>query len=149
MKVPELVNVGQALWKKELELVQKKHGRKFKQQETFEQAKIRHQRDCSHLKGGPNRNRLSRKDYNVSKHTFIDCTVRIRCLTCGMKWFKDDTRSILIRNGKEHINHTGLGWTDALKMVEDSTNTPSASEHFPQFKKEDAHKKGPTEYYTD
>jgi hypothetical protein len=66
---------------------------------------------CQHRKGFHRRPRSVVKDYNVSFHRFIDGTERIRCLSCGKKWFPSDA-----------------DWQQALNMVEDSTNTRTASE---------------------
>jgi hypothetical protein len=66
---------------------------------------------CNHLKGGLYRPALSLRDFNVSLHTYIDGTQRIRCNGCGTKWFKGDA-----------------DWDRALKMTEYSTNRQSSSE---------------------
>ena len=63
---------------------------------------------CKHLKGGRFRRRNAVKDYNVSHHRFIDGTERIRCHSCGTKWFSTDAN-----------------WNEALAMTEGSTNSPS------------------------
>lgn len=68
-------------------------------------------RDCSHLKGGFNRGRGSRADYNVSLFTFITGKRRVRCNSCGQKWFE----------GRK-------GWEEAIRMVNLSTNSPASSE---------------------
>ena len=71
-------------------------------------------KNCDHLKGDPFKSRFSR-DYNMSLHTFPDGTRRVRCLSCGRKWFSADSN-----------------WLDALKMVNRSTNSPSGSEIAPK-----------------
>lgn len=81
--------------------------------------------ECPHLKNHfkngstrwPRPKSIS-KDYNLSKHTFVDGTTRIRCLSCGQKWFKDDK--------------------DFKKMVDlhdnESSNWASSSEYSPLWK---------------
>lgn len=64
---------------------------------------------CQHLKGG--RRPALVKDYNVSKHIFIDGTVRIICNSCRKKWFKEST-----------------DWIEAERMVRESSNRMSRSE---------------------
>jgi hypothetical protein len=84
-------------------------------------------KNCHHLKGASmvrlgnlgrwmlDKYSLSKgpfKDYNVSDHIFPDGTRVIKCLTgCGKKWTKDSP-----------------DWSEALKMVESSSNFRSASE---------------------
>ena len=65
---------------------------------------------CDHLKGGFGK-RVGRLDYNVSLFTFATGVQRIRCNSCGKKWFK----------GKP-------GWADAVQMLECSSNCPASSE---------------------
>jgi hypothetical protein len=70
------------------------------------------QRNCNHLKGG----RLAKgvKDYNVSFHTFIDGSRRIRCLTCGKEaWDTPNTQFM---------------WQYMVGLYYNSTNSASASE---------------------
>lgn len=106
----------------------KRHQREVASRSTIK-AVIEQQKNCDHLKGGRNRSQTKQNpNYNISYHSFIDGTRRIRCHNCGMKWFKDDTREFLIRNGKKIPNHTGLGWNDALFMQRNTSNTLSASE---------------------
>lgn len=44
--------------------------------------------NCDHIKGGPFRSSYG-KDYNLSRHIFIDGSERIRCNQCGRKWVAD------------------------------------------------------------
>lgn len=90
--------------------------------------KLTEQARCRHLKGGKNRVRTQVKDYAVYMHTFINTERVIRCQLCGMKWKPQDTKEFLVRNGKNTPNHTKLGWEEALAMVNETSNTPSASE---------------------
>ena len=82
---------------------------------------------CTHQKGGkhPTPGVLN---YAVYHHTFTDQTVYIRCQICGMKWRKLDTTEFLVRKGEKVPNHTGIGWTEAYKMLAHTTNTPTSSE---------------------
>jgi hypothetical protein len=64
---------------------------------------------CRHLKGGGITNGV--KDYNVLTHTFPNDRTRIRCANCSRVWWNTDA-----------------DWQDAVKMVQQSTNTPSSSE---------------------
>lgn len=66
--------------------------------------------DCPHLKGGRYA-RSANKDYAVYGHTFPDGTQRIKCMLCPKSWRPGDS-----------------DWKEALKMVEQSTNTWSSSE---------------------
>jgi len=68
-------------------------------------------RNCTHEKGGPQLWRRPWKDYNVSQHTFTNNVTRVRCNSCGKRWYA----------GRP-------GWDEALSMVDQSTNHPSASE---------------------
>lgn len=81
---------------------------------------------CPHKKGG--KLQSPRTDYALYHHTFTDQTTYIRCQICGMKWRKVDTEEFLIRKGQKIPNHTGIGWKEALRMLGQSTNTPSSSE---------------------
>jgi hypothetical protein len=88
-------------------------------------------KDCDHTKGGRDRRiRYSRNDYNVSMMTFIDGTQRVRCLTCGQKWFESDK-----------------GWAEAIRMVSESTNRQTSSEQLSEMQKvrlrKEARGKGP------
>lgn len=81
---------------------------------------------CTHRKGG--KLQSPRTDYALYHHTFTDQTTYIRCQICGMKWRRVDTKDFIIRKGETIPNHTGIGWTEALRMLQQSTNTPSSSE---------------------
>lgn len=83
---------------------------------------------CSHLKGGRKGPRSQVRDYAVGIHTFITGRPEIRCFICKMIWKMNDTAEFLIRNGRKIANHTKLGWYEATKMLEQTTNTPSSSE---------------------
>lgn len=90
----------------------------------------RRQHNCSHRKGGPWITKVPeiagtyRKlqvvfplppfmfDFNVSLHTFIDGHQEIKCMTCKRVWRTGDA-----------------DFAQAMKMVENSSNKPSASEH--------------------
>lgn len=87
------------------------------------------QRICTHKKGcGRGSVRGSKLDYAVYFHTFIDQSSQIRCQICGAKWKKNDTAEFLVRRGVKVPNWTSIGWIDALKMLNESTNVPSSSE---------------------
>lgn len=81
---------------------------------------------CTHKKGG--KLQSPRTDFALYHHTFTDQTTYIRCQICGMKWRKVDTEEFLIRKGQKVPNHTGIGWKEALRMLGQTTNTPSSSE---------------------
>lgn len=83
---------------------------------------------CSHLKGGRKGPRSQVRDYAVYLHTFIDSRYEIRCFICKMIWRVNDTAEFLVRKGKRIANHTKLGWFEASKFLEQTTNTPSSSE---------------------
>jgi hypothetical protein len=72
---------------------------------------------CQHLKGNrfgaKSREFINCTDYNVSIFKFIDGKMRIRCNTCGQKWFPGD----------EH-------WEAAMVMVRQSSNHMASSETF-------------------
>jgi hypothetical protein len=86
------------------------------------------QAKCKHLKGGKHRSRLQVTDYAVYHFTHVNMERVIRCFLCKMKWKTQDTREFLVRNGKKIVNHTKLGWEDALHMLEQTSNTPSSCE---------------------
>jgi len=96
----------------------------------YNEADVRHKQSiCTHKKGcGRGSVRGSKLDYAVYFHTFIDQSSQIRCQICGAKWKKNDTAEFLYRRGERIPNWTGIGWTDALKMLNESTNVPSSSE---------------------
>jgi hypothetical protein len=83
---------------------------------------------CKHLKGGKKGPKNQNLDYAVGRHTFIDALTYIRCLVCGMRWYPQDTVEYLLRNGKKISNHTHVGWREAYKFTEQSTNTSTMSE---------------------
>ena len=102
-----------------------------------EVARLRKQQTCSHRKGdrwlvpssniepwpGSNAGSLKKRprpifalppfsfDFNVMMHTFIDGHQEIKCLTCYRVWKTGDT-----------------DFSEALKMVQNSSNRPSSSE---------------------
>ncbi len=87
----------------------------------------RKQQICTHLKGAKGIKGFQ-TDYAVYAHTFTDGSSYIRCQICGAKWRNQDTQEYLVRNGKKIANHTKIGWTEALAMLNKTSNTPSASE---------------------
>ena len=89
--------------------------------------KIKIQTMCTHKKGGRGL-KSPKTDYAVYFHTFTDASSYIRCQICGMKWRNRDTDEVLFRRGKQEKNHTGIGWKKAWAMIQESTNTASASE---------------------
>jgi hypothetical protein len=91
------------------------------------QAVIRKQASCLHLKGGKFRN-IAVTDYAVIFHLFIDSTCFIKCVLCKMKWYPTDTIDTIFRGGVAHPNHTHIGWFEAAKMMQQSTNKGSRSE---------------------
>lgn len=75
---------------------------------------------CTHLKGGLRRTTkygtqigvaTLRKDPALAFHTFSDGTKKLWCLICGKFWTPESP-----------------DWKQALRMFEDSSNTPTASE---------------------
>ena len=75
------------------------------QAEQYEAAIKERQDSCTHLKGG----KISyTRDFAVSKHTFIDRHVEVKCLLCGKKF-----------------DPNGL---EAKLMLSSTTNHPSSSE---------------------
>lgn len=83
---------------------------------------------CTHLKGGKKGPRSQVRDYAVYIHTYIDSHYEIRCFICKMIWKINDTAEFLVRRSKKVANHTKIGWFEASKMLEQTTNTPSSSE---------------------
>lgn len=83
---------------------------------------------CTHLKGGRKGPRSQVRDYAVYLHTFIDSSYAIKCFICKMTWKINDTAEFLLRKGKKISNHTKIGWFEATKFLEQTTNTPSSSE---------------------
>lgn len=83
---------------------------------------------CTHLKGGRKGPRNQVRDYAIYLHTYIDSSYTIRCFICKMTWKINDTVEFLVRKGKKIANHTKIGWFEATKMLEQTTNTPSSSE---------------------
>lgn len=68
------------------------------------------EKPCKHLKGG--RYRLpGHKDYATWCFTFVDGSTIIKCAICGEKWTPQSP-----------------DWADAIKMMEQSTNTRCSSE---------------------
>ena len=91
------------------------------------------QRLCTHQKNQPSKHhhtpRALKTDYAVSYHIYPDGDTKIRCLICGAVWRKGDTAEMF--NTGQHKgkkNWTKIGWNEALKMVAESTNTPTRSE---------------------
>ena len=81
---------------------------------------------CTHKKGG--KNWKGALDYAVNHHTFVNGESYIRCLICGAKWKEQDTAEYLVRRGQKVPNHTKIGWIEAMRMLSDTTNTPTSSE---------------------
>lgn len=78
---------------------------------------------CKHLKGGKLRGFC--KDYNVACHTFPDGSKKIWCLNgCGFQIWSD----------RDNKDNRSKAWRGAIAMLEQSTNTPSSSERFADFK---------------
>ena len=92
-----------------------------------EEEKLAIQTMCTHRKGGFGI-QSPKIDYAVYFHTFTDATCYIRCQICGSKWRQNDTPEFLYRRGQKIPNHTKVGWKEAYKMLQESTNTASASE---------------------
>lgn len=86
------------------------------------------QASCKHLKGGKRLKADSKIDYNVSLHVFPDGVWQIKCHTCSARWRKQDTPDFFVRSGKKVPNHTRMGWEQAMRFVDQSTNTFSSSE---------------------
>ena len=118
---------------KELDLEEKIKVRdeiRRRESETYTVGMINTQATCKHLKGSGTRRRNQQRDPNVFFHTFQDGTRMVKCNSCRMKWFPQDTRDFLTRNGSAIPNWTHLGWKDAVELCEDSSNRPSSSERF-------------------
>lgn len=124
------------LEEKSLEAAEKKEKRRVAEQRNEarqklaqynEQEEKKKQTICTHLKGGKGP-KNAKVDYALYHHTFPDTSTYIRCQICGMKWRKGDTTELLTRHGKQVDNHTGIGWKEAIKMLSESTNTPTSSE---------------------
>lgn len=122
------------LAQKEIELDMLKQIRDKQDKQSSDQimfAKMLAQKNCKHLKGGKTRQRGQQKDPNVFAHTFTDGTIMIKCNSCRAKWYKEDTKEFLVRNGQKIENWTGIGWKEAMELCEESSNKPSSSEIFP------------------
>lgn len=83
---------------------------------------------CKHLKGGKAGPKNQQIDYAVAPHVFINSTVYIKCLVCGARWYPEDTVEYLLRKGHKIANHTHKGWTEAIQMTQQSSNTQTKSE---------------------
>lgn len=139
-----LLAIVGVLLKKEANLAQKEAEFERKKAESdararessnqFTIAKIEAQKNCKHLKGGSSRKRGQQKDFNLYSHTFTDGKVVIKCNSCGAKWFEGDTTEYLHRNGNSIPNWTKIGYTEAVYMLEESSNKPSSSEIFRKTK---------------
>jgi hypothetical protein len=66
------------------------------------------QNQCPHLKGGRNVSMYTKKDYILSRHTFLDGHTEVKCLLCGKFWDAGDPV--------------------AIEMLRTSTNRQSSSE---------------------
>ncbi len=108
--------------------IEKQRARNSKDQDTKVLLK---QARCKHLKGGKRGPKTQNKDYAVYQHRFIDFSTYIRCRICGVRWYPNDTRDYLVRNGHKISNHTHIGWFEAVGMTDASTDTLSASEALP------------------
>jgi hypothetical protein len=67
------------------------------------------QSECHHAKGGRGPRAAYFNDYAISHHTFPDGHVEVKCLICGKQFDPKDP--------------------ETMKMVNRSTNTPTASEY--------------------
>ncbi len=108
--------------------VEKQRARNARDQDAKRIAK---QATCKHLKGvgkhSP-KGGQQRIDYAVIIHRFVDFSERIMCRICGAKWRKGDTDDYFLRNGRQIPNHTHIGWREAMKMVDQSSDTLTACE---------------------
>lgn len=90
------------------------------------------QKLCTHQKNLKSKHHVTpaaiKIDYAVSYHVYPDAQATIRCLICGATWHKGDTQEKWMKQGVLVRNWTKLGWTEALKMVKESSNTPTQSE---------------------
>ena len=90
--------------------------------------RLTRQARCKHLKGGKNRRANAMEDFCLNLHTYPSGESIIRCMVCSMKWRITDTKEVVVREGMVYKNHTGIGWSEALSMVQKSTNVRSSSE---------------------
>lgn len=104
-----------------------KEKQRAKNAESLTDSNKEKQRNCKHLKGGKGP-RTAAIDYSVYIHTYINAERVIRCTLCRAGWKRGDTREYLIRHGRKIENPTGLGWNDAILMLNQTTNRPSSSE---------------------
>lgn len=90
------------------------------------------QKMCTHQKNLKSKHHVTpaaiKIDYAVSYHVYPDAEAAIRCLICGATWHKGDTTERWMKQGVLVRNWTKLGWIEALKMVKESSNTPTQSE---------------------
>jgi hypothetical protein len=103
-----------------------------RESEKMTESMINTQRDCKHLKGSNTRRRGQQKDPNVYMHTFGDGARMIKCNSCRAKWFPQDNAEFLTRSGSKIPNWTGIGWRQAVEMLEESSNRASSTERFGQ-----------------
>ena len=76
------------------------------------QEKAKPRKNCTHLKGS-RRSQIFCKDYNLAAHRFVDGRTKIWCLNnCGFQVWNDQD-----------------GFKEAIALMEQSTNTPTSSEH--------------------
>lgn len=70
--------------------------------------------NCDHLQGNHKRGEIpQRKVSALNHHTFHNKVARYHCTKCGFKWFKQDTKKHLLRNGKKVPNPTKMSYADA------------------------------------
>lgn len=70
--------------------------------------------NCDHLQGNHKRGEIpQRKVSALNHHTFHNKVARYHCTKCGFKWYKQDTKKTLLRNGKKVPNPTKMSYADA------------------------------------
>ena len=114
--------------KQRIQAVEKQRSRNSREQDAKRIAK---QATCRHLKGvGKHtpKGAMQRIDYAVYLHRFVDFSERIQCRICAAKWRKGDTAEYFLRGGRQIPNHTHIGWLEAMRMVDQSSDTYTACE---------------------
>lgn len=114
-KLRRKVLLDQVVEAAKLERVRKLEESKRKDSAAYVADIERRQAACTHLKGS--RFFAAAKyfqDHAVNHHTFTDGHDRIKCTLCGKEWSKEKGN-----------------YEEGLKLVAQSTNTPSSSEFMP------------------
>lgn len=122
--------------KKELDYEAKVNRRKSGDQYHQQQLEIRMSR-CDHRKGTTGKKKFKVLDYMLSRYTFQNGVMRIKCDKCKMRWFPGDTDLLCagtienyLKKIRKIANPTKLSYAQAWTLSSDdnTTNTPARAE---------------------